>query len=662
MANYGPKYFFEFADLQGVIYRLTFLEIDYVGNLTEVRAGAEPFVADVQTDEKYGGIVGTVFNINVISQPQDTINDSPFEVEDLFKTSEDDIVIELRQNPASSNELIHKGYISAFRSRQSIRGHVQPLQIVAGCGLGRLKNELFKQANGKPYTGLMSYFDILKICLTKTGLDLPFAVCLNIDWESFGHATSGAALDACVYAEAYLNSNDLPLSCKEVLNDILDKFNCEVFQERGFYVVRNVDMLLNDDCEIKYFQTDGTAMGTIIVDPHVVVNNDVFYTSGDATYGFEPTIKTFTASVNNQGKRSLLKNGDFSSRAYGVLTDWGTIPADNANFGNALTLLNPGIRISPSYAVGYDTSERYMDEIPDEPFAREMQAPYLDSNFIDIEGKVNIKTIDVIFKWASLGGDLCFQIFVQSLSGQFFIYTRDKKWTLNEVTSMSYHIFNGNHVSTVIEESTVSVDFTGMYTTPNVLDRAISSGTVLPEKAKYLFVRICRPIKTNAALGIEIKSVKLNVAENETKNGIGEHIVTNKIRSNSEKKEYMCLTGEYSFEDYGIDTMYLGNVYSPTGEPIKYWKNTPNDFVFNIFQLTLVQRAKQYSIPFCQYEGDIIGQNTNEFLGFFNTVRIENFIDGIGVGSGVRIFKQIHREYSYKHRLAKVVLQELIRN
>jgi hypothetical protein len=663
MPNYGAKYFLEFADMQAVVYRLTFLEIDYVGNMTEVLAGAEPFVADVQTDEKYGGIIGTVFNINVVSQPQDTIYDNPFEVENLFKTSEDDLIIELRQNPDTSNELIHKGYISAFKSRQSIRGHVQPFQIVAGCGLGRLKNEPFRKPDGKPYKGLMSYLSILQICLSKTGLDLPFSVCLNIIWEEFNHLSEGAALDACVYAEAYLDSNELPLSCKEVLNDILDKFNCEIFQERGFYVLRNVDMLLNDDCEIKQYQYDGTFLGTLIVNPHVVVNDDVFYTSGDSTYGFEPTIKTFTASVNNQGKRSLLKNGDFSSRMFGVLTDWGTIPADNAEFGNQLTLLPEGIRISPGFACGFDTSERYLDEIPDDPFANVMQTPYLDCNFIDIYNKGSIKTIDAIFKWASLGSDLCFQIMIKTAGDQYFYYTRDKQWSF-DVTSMCYHVFNGIHVSTVIEESTVNIDFTGMYTSPNVLEKVINIGTMGLQIPKYLFVRICKPIKINASLGIEIKSVKINISDNDVRNGIGEHIVTNKIKSNSEKKEYTCLTGEYSFEGYDTDTMYLGNVYTPLGKPIKYWRNTPNvnDFVFNIFQLTLIQRAKQYSVPFCQFEGDIIGQNTNDFLGFFNTVRIRNFIDGIGVGSEVRIFKQLHREYSYKYRLAKVILQEMIRN
>ncbi len=666
MANYGAKYFLEFADLQGVIYRLTFLEINYIGNLTEVTAGAEPFVADVQTDEKYGGIVGTVFNINVISQPQDTIYDNPFEVEHLFKTSEDDIIVELRQNPDTSNELIHKGYISAFKSRQSIVGHVQPFQIVAGCGLGRLKNELFRQPNGKPYTGLMSYFDVLKICLSKTGLELPFAVCLNIKWESLSHTTEGAALDACVYAEAYLNSNDVPLSCKEVLNDILDKYNCEVFQERGFYVVRNVDMLLDDDCEIRYYQADGTLIETITIDPHVVVNNGVFFTSGDTTYGFEPTIKTFLASVNNEGKRSLLKNGDFSARVAGVLADWQMYPDDEAVFlGNTLTLLPNGIRLSPSFACGYSTNEKLLDEIPDNPFTMLMQTPYMSSNYIDIEGRTSIKSADINIKWSSLGGDLCFRIGIKTNSGDVFYYGRDNKWyNQYQFLSTTFHIFNGVYVSSIIEDSKVNIDFTGLFTTPNVLDTPNSIITGGYQVPKFLFISICRPVKINAALGIEIKSVKLNIEDIALKSGTGTHVVTNKVKSNSEKKEYTCLTGNYSLDETDTDTQELANVYTPLGEPIKYWRNTPNinNFVFNVFQLTLIQRAKQYSIPFCQVEGDIIGQNTGDFLGFFNTVRIQNFIDGIGIGSGVRIFKQLHREYSYKYRLAKVVLQEMIRN
>lgn len=150
---------------------------------------------------------------------------------DLFLDfNENDFIAELYRN----GDLLFQGYINPEGVAQSYVNINWKIKLVAVDNISNLKNIAFDYNQELP-----TEFVLLDKCLKKTGLDLPIAVYDDINRRRILNGTNdnwGATFDNMYYdriinPDVFKNENGRYVSCKDVVTDILQKYNAILKQE-----------------------------------------------------------------------------------------------------------------------------------------------------------------------------------------------------------------------------------------------------------------------------------------------------------------------------------------------------------------------------------------------------------------------------------------------
>src|SRR5690606_11696341 len=105
------------------------------------------------------------------------------------------------------------------------------LSVSATDGLPNLKNISFAPNSEQTYSGMMNLLDIIVICLSKTGLNLPLNTHVKIFYTGF-IAQIDILNNVFVRVDAYKN-RDEGMNCEDVLDSILRIFNATIVQMNG---------------------------------------------------------------------------------------------------------------------------------------------------------------------------------------------------------------------------------------------------------------------------------------------------------------------------------------------------------------------------------------------------------------------------------------------
>lgn len=233
--------------------------------------------------------------------------DAEFDYEFLYLFSSN---AKLHRVDIEKNEAIFwTGFIEPDGWSEPLISPPYAVQCTAYDGLGFLKDTPFLDADGLVYTGKKTIFEILKICLLKTGLDI--TIHTGIDWqEQLQEAGTDLTKVHKVNCDAFLD-----LSCYEVLEKLLPE--CRIFQRSArWWVISNTNFYRYT---IDYFTTypDGsTAIESL------VSAADGYWFEDQATMEILPAFKHLNVVQNYGVIENLIINGSFDKFNNGQFEGW----------------------------------------------------------------------------------------------------------------------------------------------------------------------------------------------------------------------------------------------------------------------------------------------------------------------------------------------------
>jgi len=108
-----------------------------------------------------------------------------------------------------------------------------------------MKDLSFVQSNGLHFTGKLSFYEVIKGCLDRTGLLMPIYSSVALAYD--GYAGTNILKDTYVNASRYVKSDkETIMDCNEVLTSILNIFSAVITQEKGiWWIYRPTDLKPN---------------------------------------------------------------------------------------------------------------------------------------------------------------------------------------------------------------------------------------------------------------------------------------------------------------------------------------------------------------------------------------------------------------------------------
>jgi len=296
---YGLRLRIEYKDINEILTRINIYQDGYSGaaDVRSANAGMRVEWGD-QGGEGMPLVYGSACTIYF---------DAEFDYEFLYLFSNDSK--KHRVDVEKAGALFWTGYIEPDGYSEPLIATPYPVECTAYDGLGFLKDTLFLDDSGAAYTGKKTLFEILKICLLKTGLDLPINTA--IDWEEI---LQEAGTDLMKVHKSNCD-NYAEQSCYEVIELILRE--CRILQRLGqWWVISNSNFNRN---LIAYFRTntDGsTTTGTF--DPTA----SGFWYEGQATMEILPALKYLVVIQNYGYIENVIMNGSFDNFSNGIFEGW----------------------------------------------------------------------------------------------------------------------------------------------------------------------------------------------------------------------------------------------------------------------------------------------------------------------------------------------------
>lgn len=221
------KYFIIFGD-----YFLSISQKDYNGFTTEIFGTFEIVKGDVDTILE--PIRGTGLNLALEANQSVTFDEFALSDEKTYS-----VVLKEGSN------VIFNGWIKPDGTQQSFVNNEWLVNIEAVDYLGAMKDLSFVQNNGMHFTGKMSFYEVIRACLDRTGLLMPIYSSVNLSYTGY----SGTNILKDVYVNAlrfYKKDNDTLMDCNEVLTSILNIFSAVVTQENNaWWIYRPTDLRAN---------------------------------------------------------------------------------------------------------------------------------------------------------------------------------------------------------------------------------------------------------------------------------------------------------------------------------------------------------------------------------------------------------------------------------
>lgn len=222
------------------------------------------------------------------------------------------------------------------------------LQITAADGLASLKNISFSNDNGLNFYGRMTAINILNICLSKTGLNLPIVEMCQVVYT--GWAGSGYSILSTIYlsVERYFQNESDPMDCQSVLNSLMQIFNLTLVQQGGEWnVYRSVD--LRENCLASVWKNGLYDQNRRLYFGHKLgsqINNfQYFHCSANQSKTISASVQAYQISYEYGESKNILANGGLILEGTGFNIPGWTI--QNTSDGS----VGRGVRDGYSYGV-----------------------------------------------------------------------------------------------------------------------------------------------------------------------------------------------------------------------------------------------------------------------------------------------------------------------
>jgi hypothetical protein len=234
------------------------------------------------------------------------------EFEPLFTSDRRKFRMDVYTGEIETGTLLWRGYLNTELYSEPYTGDNYITSITATDGLGELKNISFTDTAGNPYTGFKSHFNIIKIILKKLALNLPLNIGCNL------HETRSLGTEPLddVYVDAGIFKNGTnPMTCLQVLQDILGLYGMRLWQQSGAWYLVRIAELLNQTYTIRQYDAGFNYTGSVEVNALAEVGLDTQHIvlENNARMEMQAGWKSVAITQQLGLKKSILKNYDFST-------------------------------------------------------------------------------------------------------------------------------------------------------------------------------------------------------------------------------------------------------------------------------------------------------------------------------------------------------------
>ena len=229
---YGLRYFGEFEDISGRSYRVEILQKDYSGVFTSIKLGATPAVHSYQTDDIRATVRGASATINII-------NSGSIPITTFYSVNDDEYQVKILQGSA----VLFIGFLVQDDTTEIMVDYAHDITIQCNDNLGLLKDVTFNK-NASVITDFYAKDTLARCvhqCLVNTSLELDTYVYANL-WEDRMAETDSFLPQTYIDLQTFI-SGDKFMSCYQVLDYILDRFNLSLFQAQGRWNIVRWDEL-----------------------------------------------------------------------------------------------------------------------------------------------------------------------------------------------------------------------------------------------------------------------------------------------------------------------------------------------------------------------------------------------------------------------------------
>ena len=223
-------------------YTVQILQKDYAGSFSTIILGALPIVNNYQTDDIRSPVRGGSATLNII-------NTGSLPITTFYSIADDQFQVIILQG----SDVLFIGFVVQDDSSELMVDFTHEITLQCNDNLGLLKDVAFNFDNTviTDFYARNSLASIIHQCLHNTGLELETYVYVNL-WEDRMVETDSCFPQAFVDCNMFINgsttdtngkSTDTFMSCYDVLNRILDRFNCSLFQAYGRWNIVRWDEL-----------------------------------------------------------------------------------------------------------------------------------------------------------------------------------------------------------------------------------------------------------------------------------------------------------------------------------------------------------------------------------------------------------------------------------
>ena len=163
----GLKYWFEFTNIENDVFRCEILEKDFEGEDIEIHGNVRHAYAERK--DLFQAVIASSLDIGLEA-------DETLTLQDLYSESEQQFTVKLFRN----SQIIFHGFLKPDGIWEDWVNDKWELSVDAMDGLSILKDLSFVKDYGTFYTGKITQFEAVKVCLHRIGYDLPINISTDL--------------------------------------------------------------------------------------------------------------------------------------------------------------------------------------------------------------------------------------------------------------------------------------------------------------------------------------------------------------------------------------------------------------------------------------------------------------------------------------------------
>lgn len=597
------------------LIRIELSDSDYSGDPQPLQMGATPLEITYSeaSSDKAVTIVGSQASFQLLVTDE-------FELSDLYTDQEMKWGVNIKRNGST----IWRGFVIPDGCSERFVDPPYIVNVRSVDGLGVLKNIPYSPSDEKK-----SVLKVISECLFRTSLDMPINTFSLLEYE-------GMSLNSDVFNETYVwasrfykdDINEIPMSCAEALESLLEGWGCSVIQSQGeWWIVNITDLSISGGIfESSRYTPEGVYIERVSHDRNILLGNnegDVIHRDYDQIRSIEKPYKKLSIRYTYGAINDIL---NYNQR---FLKSEGLISFEFSEWDKAAGLVA-------------DPSPAFVGEgVPAVIYGKNVgvvQGSFLGlKNFPSVSSLFKLR-LEVTFNAGSANGLPFVLVWAEDLLSDQYTLDADNTWKLIGSADAPIHYFYD------YTEKTNSQNETFTWGKNRVSKGSIEFEVpgdgiirILLFPAFYMTSNSSRNIDSGR---VELYEVSLKPVVNEEESLSEIHTVTNNANFTYTPSEINVVNGDSNFY------AFRGSMFKSDQDTLtSKWRKKGTVDYFSFLRISATDIMKRRGRPMNLYEGSIYG-----YFDYFSIFTI-NHLSGK--------FIVISATYNIKENKTNVVLLEI---